>query len=87
MLIFCIKIIHVSLSKIEIFENVNSSKKFSLLRRDIIDRNGDLISRNVTSFHAAVNPKLISNKDNFLIKLRLNFPDLPIAKIKKNSSR
>ena len=83
MLIFCIKITHVSLSKIEIFENVNSSKKFSLLRRDIIDRNGDLISRNVTSFHAAVNPKLISNKDNFLIKLRLNFPDLPIAKIKK----
>ena len=83
MLIFCIKIMHVSLSKIEIFENVNSSKKFSLLRRDIVDRNGDLISRNVTSFHAAVNPKLISNKDNFLIKLRLNFPDLPIAKIKK----
>ena len=28
MLIFCIKIIHVSLSKIEIFENVNSSKNF-----------------------------------------------------------
>ena len=53
------------------------------MRRDIIDRNGDLISRNVTSFHAAVNPKLIKNKDNFLIKLRLNFPDLPIAKIKK----
>ena len=49
----------------------NSSKKFSLLRRDIVDRNGELISRNIT-YHAALNPKP-SNKDNLLIKLRLIF--------------
>ena len=71
------------MSKIEIYDNFNSLNKFSVLRRDIVDRNGVLISRNVTSFHAAVNPKLIKNKDNFLIKLRLNFPELPIKKIKK----
>ena len=82
-LIFSIRIVHVSMSKIEIYDNFNSLNKFSVLRRDIVDRNGVLISRNVTSFHAAVNPKLIKNKDNFLIKLRLNFPELPIKKIKK----
>ena len=31
----------------------------------------------------AVNPKLINNKANFLLKIRLNFPDLSIQKIKK----
>ena len=35
--------------------------------------------------HAAVNPNLINNKDNFLIKLRLNFPELPIKKIEKDT--
>ena len=83
-LIFSIRIIHVSLNKIEVFSQENINEKFMLLRRDIVDRNGVIISRNIKSFHAAINPRLISNKDNFLIKLRLNFPDLPITEIKKN---
>ena len=82
-LIFSIRIIHVSLNKIEIFNNGNLPKKFTLLRRDIVDRNGTLISRNIKSFHAAINPKNIKNKNNFLIKLRLNFPDFPIKNIEK----
>ncbi len=81
-LIFSIKIIHVSLNKIMIFDYENSAKKFTLLRRDIVDRNGTLISRNVRSYHAAINPSLINNKDNFLIKLRLNFPELSTEEIK-----
>ena len=80
--IFSIRIIHVSLNTIEIFQNENTSNKFTLLRRDIVDRNGELISRNIKSFHAAVNPSLINNKENFLIKLQLNFPELQINKIK-----
>ena len=80
--IFSIRIIHVSLYKIEIFNDINSPQKFSLLRRDIVDRNGILISRNVKSFHAAINPRLVTNKENFLIKLRLSFPELQIEKIK-----
>ena len=81
-LIFSIRIIHISLNKIEIFYGVNSPQKFSLLRRDIVDRNGILISRNVKSFHAAINPRLVTNKENLLIKLRLNFPEFQIEKIK-----
>ena len=48
-----------------------------------MDRNGVLISRNVNSHHAAVNPKLIKDKKNFLIKLRLNFPELSTYEIRK----
>ena len=83
-IIFSIKITHLSLSKTPVFNQKNTSLKFSLTRRDIVDRNGILISRNVNSHHVAVIPKLVKDKKNFLIKLRLNFSDLPINQIKKN---
>jgi len=82
-IIFSIKIAHLSLSKTPVFNQENTSLKFSLTRRDIVDRNGILISRNVNSHHVAVIPKLVKDKKNFLIKLRLNFSDLPINQIKK----
>ena len=82
-LIFSIKITHLSLNKKNIFNAEKQKKQFSLKRRDIVDRNGVLISRNVNTFHAAVDPKLVKDKKNFLIKLRLSFPELPINNIKK----
>jgi cell division protein FtsI (penicillin-binding protein 3) len=81
--IFSIKITFVSLKDPELLNQKNNYSQFTLLRRDIVDRNGILISRNVKSYHAAINPKLIKDKENFLIKIRLNFPDLPIKKIKE----
>ena len=81
-LIFSIKITHISLTKRDVFNIEKQKPKFSLLRRDIVDRNGVIISRNINTFHAAIDPKLIKNKKNFLIKLRLNFPELPINDIK-----
>ena len=83
-LIFSIRIIDISLNKFEIFNQEKTPQKFTLLRRDIVDRNNVLISRNIESFHAAVNPSFVKNKENFLIKLRLSFPELEITEIKKN---
>ena len=80
-LIFGIRIIHISLNNINLYHSEKNSQNFSLNRRDIVDRNGELLSRSVKSYHAAINPKLIKNKNNLLIKLRINFPDLPIKKI------
>ena len=82
-LIFSIKITHISLDKKGLFDLEKHKPKFSLIRRDIVDRNGIIISRNINTFHAAVNPKQIKDKKNFIIKLRLNFPDLPINDIEK----
>ena len=81
--IFSIRIIHVSLNKVELFNQENSNNKFHLQRRDIIDRNGSLVSRSIRSYHAAINPNLVKNKENLIIKLRLNFPELPIKTIEK----
>ena len=80
-LIFSIKITHISLSKKNIFNNQKQLKHFSLTRRDIVDRNGEIISRNINTFHAAVDPKLIQDKKKFLLNLRLKFPELPIDEI------
>ena len=82
-IIFSIKIAHLSLSKTPVFNPENTYSKFSLTRRDIVDRNGVLISRNINSFHVAAIPKLIKDKKNFIIKLRLNFPELSISKIEE----
>ena len=82
-LIFSIKITFISLDKKNIRNLERQNTKFSLLRRDIVDRNGVIISRNINTFHAAIDPKLLKDKKRFLIKLRLHFPDLPIDKIQK----
>ena len=49
-LIFSIKIIHISLNKKNMFSLEEQKSKFSLLRRDIVDRNGEIISRNINTF-------------------------------------
>ena len=81
--IFSIKIIFISLKSFENLNKKNNLAYHSTLRRDIVDRNGVIVSRNVKSFHAAVKPNLIKNKDNFLIKIRVNFPNISIKKIEK----
>ncbi len=81
--IFSIKIVFVSLKNLESYNVKKNSSNFTALRRDIIDRNGILISRNVKSFHAAIKPNLIQNKENFLLKIRLNFPDVSIEQVEQ----
>ena len=81
-LIFSIKIAHISLNNKDIFNIEEQKSQFSLLRRDIVDRNGVIISRNINTYHAAIDPKLIKDKKNFLLNLRLKFPDLPINDVK-----
>ena len=65
MLIFSIKIIHISLDNKNILNLVDQNSKFTLIRRDIVDRNDVIVSRNIDTFHAAVNPKQIKDKKNF----------------------
>ncbi len=82
-LIFSIKILHISFNKQNVLNFEKQTLEFKLIRRDIVDRNGVIISRNINTFHAAINPNLVRDKKNFIIKLRLNFPDLPIDEIEK----
>ena len=70
-LIFSIKITHLSLGKTPTFYKGALSSKYTPARRDIVDRNGILISRNVNSNHVAVIPKLVKNKKKFYYKFKI----------------
>ena len=58
------------------------------MRNDIVDRNGELIARNIRVYHVAVRPSLIKDKKQFIIKLKLIYPEIDIkvlnTKLKKN---
>ena len=84
--IFVIKITFVSIQKPELFSYKKNDLNFLPLRRDIVDRNGEIISRNIKSYHAAIRPSLIKNKKKFLINIRLKFPEISQEKLKKKLS-
>ena len=63
-LIFSLKIIFISLQNLNYGETI-INKNFNKLRNDIVDRNGIILSRNITAFHAAIKPDLIKDKKIF----------------------
>ena len=63
--IFSLKIVFISLNQKEVLSFNNQNSQFSLLRRDIVDRKGIIISRNINAYHAAVDPKLVIDKKLF----------------------
>jgi cell division protein FtsI (penicillin-binding protein 3) len=81
--IFSISIFSISIqeSNFKGFKKVNNN--YPALRRDILDRNGELIARNINSYHAVIKPKLIKNKENFILNIKLNFPEIPTKELKK----
>ena len=83
-LVFSISIFSISIQppKFQEYKEVNSNSL--IFRRDIVDRNGELIARNINAFHAGIKPNLIKNKENFIINVKLNFPEVSILKLKKN---
>ena len=83
-LIFSISIFSISIKSSSFYDYKNVNQSHLKLRRDIVDRNGDLIARNINSYHAAIKPNLIKNKENFIIKIKLNFPDISSSELKKN---
>ena len=81
-LVFSISIFSISIQppKFQEYKEVNSNSL--IFRRDIVDRNGELIARNINAFHAGIKPNLIKNKENFIINLKEMY--LSILKLKKN---
>ena len=83
--IFSIKIIFTSLNSITHQKNsIYLNSKFETLRNDIVDTNGVPIARNIEVFHAAIKPNLIKNKKNFLLKLKILYPNTNIKVLNSN---
>ena len=82
-LIFSISIFSISLQKSNFQGYKKVAYNYPLFRKDILDRNGELMARNINSYHAAVKPGLIKNKENFILNIKLNFPEISSEKLKK----
>ncbi len=85
--IFSIKIIFISVKEPQFLESKKNNLNFLPLRRDIYDRNGELISRNIKLYHAGIKPNLILDKKKFLINIKLNFPEISQNILKVNLSK
>jgi len=86
LMICSFKMIYLSSSKEKTFYSHNIEKNFLKNRRDIVDRNGNILATDVILYDVGVRPKLLKDKEkkNLLIKLSLLLPDLNKEKIKKN---
>ena len=82
-LIFFISIFSISFQESNFQEYKKSDYNYPLFRRDILDRNGELMARNINSYHAAVKSNLIKNKENFILNIKLNFPEISTVELKK----
>ena len=81
--IFGSKIIYLaSVKKENYFTNKLVSSVF-LKRQDILDRNNNLLARNIKLYSAAIKPQFITDKGKLLINLRMIFPNMDIDRIKK----
>ena len=83
-LVFSISIFAISIQPSNFYNLKNTNQSFLNLRRDVVDRNGELIARNINTYRAAIKPNLIKDKKNFVIKIKLNFPEISTFELKKN---
>ena len=83
-LIFSLKIIFISFQDPNFIETTNNNFNNTPIRGDIVDRNGVLLSRNITAYHAAIKPSLIKDKKKFILKIKLAFPEFDSQKLIKN---
>ena len=81
--VFGSKIIYLSSIKKENYFTNKLVSSFFLKRQDILDRNNNLLARNVKLYSAAIKPQFITDKGKLLINLRLIFPNMDIDRIKK----
>ena len=82
--IFSLKIMFVSFQSPNFNETSNYENTFDPLRKDKVDRNGILLSRNILAYHAAIKPNLIKDKKKFLVKIKIALPEINTQKLKKN---
>ena len=81
--IFGSKVIYLaSIKKVNHLTNKSIPNNI-LKRQDILDRNNNLLAKNVKLYSAAIRPQLVKNKRQLLINLKLIFPNLETEEIKK----
>ncbi len=83
-LIFCIHLIHLGSRESNKDTNMKIKKSLnSLYRADILDRNGNYISKSVSSIDIGISPRKIIDEEKLILNLKLIFPKKNYFEIKK----
>ena len=85
--IFSLKIIFISFKSFNYVAVNNAKQKYSMLRNDIVDRNGILLSRNIKAYHVAIKPSLIKDKKKFLVLIKLILPEVDVKVLEKQINK
>ena len=85
-LVFSLKITLISIQKTDFSKTRNENTHFISARKDIVDRNGELLARNIQTYHAGIRSDLVKDKKKFLVNARLLFPELNVENIKHKLS-
>ena len=85
--VFCVKITYLSFSKKNSYYSKNVNLKPIKVRGDIVDRNDNILARNINSYSVGVQPKLVQHKKKFLIDLKLIYPDINSKEILKKLNK
>ena len=74
--IFATKVFLISIEQPKKLIYHQTSPEFTPIRRDIVDRNGNLISSSIQMYNAAIRSNLVKDKKKLILKLQLQFPEI-----------
>ena len=86
-IIFSTKVIYLSFYPQQNLFSERPNLNYSKERADITDRKGTLIARNIYIYSAGIKPKLVKDKKNLVINLKIIFPDIDIDEIEKRLAK
>ena len=82
--IFSIKVFLISIERPKKLSYNSTSSEFVPIRRDIVDRNGNLISSSIQMYNAAIRSNLVRDKKKLILKLQLQFPEMNTENLLNN---
>ena len=82
--IFSIKVFLISIERPKKLSYHQTLSEFMPIRRDIVDRNGNLISSSIQMYNAAIRSNLVRDKKKLILKLQLQFPEMNTENLLNN---
>ena len=78
-IIYTTRVVFLASKTLKNQNNVTSE----IFRADIVDRNGNFISKSVYTNNVGIDPKLVKDKKKLMIKLKYSFPNIDFYEIEK----
>ena len=82
-LIICLRLVFLGFER-KTFVGTKNYEGLFYERRDVVDNQGSILAKNISTFDLVLRKNKVKNFDNVLLKVKLNFPKVNINYIKLN---